>query len=207
MSADAGDKSGETPANTIRETIKWVIAAFAAPLAIMVGTSPLANFGALEGNRLAVAILCGGVGVGMILWAIKEASDVLLLDTYYLSQVRSEQSEYVDAHADDLLPFGYHSLEEFLFERKQRRGELADTEDEKEKEKLRAQLDKMQTFVMRIITVSHYERMREDFKHRRARLLTAAVIGTVAFGGFAWATGAPVKTDAKPPVSVYCGAR
>jgi hypothetical protein len=204
VSADAGDKSGETPANSIRETIKWIIAAFAAPLAIMVGTSPLANFGALDGSRLIVAILCGALGVAMILWAIKEASDVLLLDPYYLSQVQSEQSAYVDAHADDLLPFGFHNLEEFLFELKQRRGELADSEDEKEKEKLRAQLDRMQTFVARIMTVSHYERMREDFKRRRTRLLIAAVLGAVAFGGFAWATGAPAKTDAKPPVSVYC---
>lgn len=108
-------------ATTLRETIKWLAAAFAGTVALIIGNSPFAGLGKLElfSGRwwLALVLLLGGfAGVCLALWRALRIlkPDVLyrssllgthddLLNEEELAELRPLR-EHIDAHGDDLLP-------------------------------------------------------------------------------------------------------
>jgi hypothetical protein len=206
MAGNSGGDEHAAAANNIRETVKWIIAAFAAPLAIMVGTSPLTNFGSLQGIHLLVASIGGAAGVLVIVYAIKVASNVLVMKTFFLGDISADGklSTYVDTHGKDLLPAKYTTFEAFMKMRTSLFAAFAQETDKEKKEVLNAKLETVRTITTRIIRLCNYEQMRMSFEKVRLRLLICAVGGAISFGAFAWATAAP-GSPPKPPVQVYCG--
>lgn len=72
----------------VRDTIKYVIAGFAAVGVILIGSAPLTNLDKLHGGWWLVAGAGGLLAIAGVMYAIWQASDVLLPDVITLDQVR-----------------------------------------------------------------------------------------------------------------------
>lgn len=193
-------------AQTLRETVKWLIAAFAAPLAIFVGTAPLATLAAIQGTKLEIAILLCVICVGAVLLAIKLASDLLIPGPIFVEEIGSDPTlvRYIDDHGADLLPLSAPTLEKFLRERKDTM-QLLTTEGDAAPESAREDYATNATITARLIGLSGYMRLRDQFRLLRIRLLGLAGVSIVALAGFVALTNAPPEPKPSlPDIKVYC---
>ena len=185
-------------AKGIRDTIKWLIASFAAPLALLVGTSPLAKLGALDRSKAEVAIAAGGTALAVVIYAIKLATDLLVSRPLLLADVMSNDDirSFIDEYHEDLLPVGEGTLCGFYAEHRDLGKKLRDPnapttpDDLKDYQEGRRVVDKLLEF-------ANYERLRRQFEAIRLKFVILAIIGAVAAVTFAWAAGnaAPVWPD------------
>jgi hypothetical protein len=94
-SSTADDASAElwrSATTQVRDTIKYVIAGFAAVGAIMVGTAPLAGLGKVFGWWWWVAGIGGALAIAGVIVAVWRASDVLLPEVVTLDQVQAAEA-------------------------------------------------------------------------------------------------------------------
>jgi hypothetical protein len=206
MPADSSGDQWNAATDNIRETTKWLITAFAAPVAIIVGTSPLTNFGTLRGPLLLIAVVAAGIGVAVVLYAIKLASDILVMKTFFLSDIESNVDliALVDSHANILLPSGIQNFAEFLVERNSNIEELSTETDEKKLKELEADYAVYQRATFRIVGLCNREQTRSQFEKMRGSLMRMAFFGVIAFGTFSWTTSVPDASEKKPIVQVIC---
>lgn len=123
MSQTAGPARPDfsSAATTLRETVKWLAAAFAATAALVIGSSPLSGLGKIApfSGRWLLAIALLMLGFALICWALWRALRILKPDALYrsgllgthdhlLSQAERDELQAVrkqiDAHGADLLP-------------------------------------------------------------------------------------------------------
>jgi hypothetical protein len=188
--------------NSVRETMKWLIAALAGLAALVVGTSSLTNLGALSwGPRLVVAIESSVAGLGLILYGIKIALDVLLVSPFFLKNLVDDDkklSNYINTHADDVLPHEYKTLKAFYDARNAKRDIYWDKKQpEKDRNEAGDYLKRVQPFVALILGLAALEQLRTNFMTARTKLLTIAVLAFVCLGIFAWAANPP-KEEPSP---------
>jgi hypothetical protein len=102
----SGDRFA-TPLANLRDTVKWLVAAFAGLAAVALGSSPLTGLGSLPlGWRLYLAIAGGITGLFFVFAAIYKALRVLAAEPFFLAEVKrsADLRSYLDEHAEDLLP-------------------------------------------------------------------------------------------------------
>jgi hypothetical protein len=199
MAGSSNDDHAAATAN-IRETVKWLIAAFAAPLAILVGTGPLASFTPSPPALVALAAVAAVIGLACVLYAIKRASDILVMRPFFLSDVQAsaELSGFVNAHAADVLPSTSTTLAEFLKQRKENIEALQQETDDAKVRALTADYNVYAEATGRIVKLCNFERTRAEFEALRSQLLILAVVGILSATTFTWiASGAgSSKTNA-----------
>lgn len=119
--ADTARPDFSSAAATLRDTVKWLAAAFAATVALVIGSSPLSGLGKIApfSGRWLLAIALLVIGFLLICWALWRALRILKPDAMYRSGLLgthdhllspAERDElqavrrHIDAHGADLLP-------------------------------------------------------------------------------------------------------
>lgn len=112
-------------ANTLRDTVKWLAAAFAGTAALVIGNSPLSGLGQLPLWRWVLALLALALGFGLICLALWRTLRILKPDALYRSDLLGthdklrtpeERKELealravIDARGADLLPHNARTL-------------------------------------------------------------------------------------------------
>jgi hypothetical protein len=183
----------------IRETVKWLITAFAALATAILGGSPLTGFGALDhGPRLAVAILGGLAGMICVFWAIKLAVDILVRDSVFFGEIHHypELVTYIDAHSEDLLPIEYPSFAAFAKERALAIAIVNDDNASDDDRKVAtAFLITAREYVGSLAGIAALENMRAQFRRSGRMLFVLAVLMVVFIGVFSWAANPPKPDD------------
>jgi hypothetical protein len=115
MAADAtpADPYATQKAN-IRDTVKYMAAAYAACGPLLVAGLSFANLGSLSSARLAVTVVAGAAAFGCILLGLKSILDILIGGQVFATTLGPAAKSYVDQHATELLSAGFGSYDDFL---------------------------------------------------------------------------------------------
>jgi hypothetical protein len=211
VSADNSDAQSFADGRAnIRETIKWMVAAFAGLAAVLVGTAPLSNIGELTGTALILASACAIVGFACVLAAIDIALKILVTPLIFLSDISADKSlsDVIDSHRDDVLPPGIATIAKFVENRLKTQNKLLallsakaephETEEARKAKqaeiaRVQASFDATNAVSARLLGLAHYEQLRRDFDKSRKSLFLVAVAAFVALSTFGWIT-----THARP---------
>jgi hypothetical protein len=209
----ADDPFGAAKAN-LRDTIKWLAAAFAGAGGIAIGSSPLTSLGALSPNEprlwaavaaLAVALVCFAQGVAIVL-------DLLIGDVFFLEEARDDNAlmALVDERRRDLLPPTYLSLTAILDARRTAADEiwnLRATPTAPAYVAAKARYDALAPILARLTSLLHLERFRGRVAAARKPLFGFACAGALALAAFAWTANPPkpAAAAAAPPAAAPQG--
>jgi hypothetical protein len=121
-STNAHDDASSTdiyagPKANIRDTAKWMGLAYAAVAAVFIAGAPFSGIGSLELWRLALTIVAGIVALTAFLLALNEILKFLIGDYCFASRLSDETKNFIDDHADDILPARFQSYQAFVSER------------------------------------------------------------------------------------------
>lgn len=204
MSGDASEDEYASSAGNLRDSAKWLIATFAAPLAVLIGTSPLTRLSSLHGSTLFIALGSGATCALMAGWAIKLASDVLIQRTTFLSEVAKDEEivALVNEHHTDFLPPPLTTLDAFLVKRKANIDELSRTADSAKRKALLEDNDVFNSVTSRLLGYASYNRLAQKFELLRSRLFFLATVGVVSLGTYVAVTTSGASDE--PSVKVTC---
>jgi hypothetical protein len=179
--------------SNLRDTVKWLITALAGLAAIVLGGSPLTEFGTLSpGWRLYLAIGTGSLGLLFVFIAIFLAFRLLVWEPFFLSDLakHEELSKLLEEHASDLLPSEYQKVDDFLKARNAARAVLmkagSDTSAEK-RTNAEQFIDQSDPYVDKLLSLAHFEYLRRRLVRSAWMFFTLAICTVVALGAFAWA--------------------
>jgi hypothetical protein len=213
-----GDSFAGARAN-IRDTIKWLIAAFAGVAAVIVGTAPLTDIGSLKGLLLLLALSAGALGIICVLLAINVAVKILVTPIFFLSDIVKDPalSKIIDDHCGDVLPAGFKTVKEFLANRTKIQDTLfklqntepgpnetddAAAERRKEIQLWQSVLPNSIAVTNRLLGLAHYERLRRGFDESRKALFQYAIFAVLFLTGFSVLTTRAKTHEATPPLHV-----
>jgi hypothetical protein len=192
----ASDPFAAAQAN-IRETVKWLVTAFAAMTAAVVGTSPLTGLGSLPfGERLYLAVGAGFIGLLIAAWVIAKALRLLVTPPFFLGDIVADAAlrEFVDTHAYDLMPSQYPTVAQVVAARKDAldilRGMVAGNADD-----ARVTLRKLSPWTDRLMSIGYLEHLRRRLDGSLWSMAVAAFAAVLFFGIFAWAANPPKAGD------------
>lgn len=189
---------------SLRETIKWLIAGFAAIAAAIMGAVPLVSLGSLAGSNLYVAAAAGALAVAAILVALYLALDLLLSDSFYLGTLSEDSAKDVrkklERYQDNLVAPNFASLAQFL-ERRQafrRRAQAYDgLPEERRTQREVDEIKKEQEVILPterlIVAAGHFELLSERARKRVPWLLALALLASSALVVVAWALASKAK--------------
>lgn len=218
MSEPAAPKSDFTSAaTTLRDTVKWLAAAFAGTAALVIGNSPLSALGQLTHGNQAFAILLLAVGFGLICVALWRTLRILKPDVLYRSdllgthddQRTAEELEElsalratIDAHGADLLPPNAPSLKQLAADLEQIEKDLAEAEAEQPPdphaiEELKNARAAYWKEIAKVLPLAQYLRLHRRFEKEQLRMAVLSVLALLFLLLFAIASRAPDKD--KPP--------
>jgi len=100
--------------NNIRDTVKYMAAAYAACGTVIFTGISLSGLGSLPLERLLPALLTGFAAIASVFAAIESIVDMLIGDFSFPSTLDGAARAYIDQNATDLLPAGCHSYDNFL---------------------------------------------------------------------------------------------
>ncbi len=203
-------------ASTLRETVKWLAAAFAGAAGLVIGTSPLSGLGRLEflSPRWALAVLLLLLGFLLICLALWRTLRILRPDVLYRSNLLAPGKDQelvplcksIDAHAADLLPHNYPSLAavaKALDEVKRKLEETKSIQDPTEKARALAAGQGLRTKLLaevnRLLPLAQYLRLQQRFEREQPRMAAFGVLALLALLGFTIAAGVPEKKENPPP--------
>jgi hypothetical protein len=197
----------------IRDTVKWLIAAFAGMAAAIVGGSPLTGLGTpMPDWRIVLAVASGVIGLLLVAQGITVALRILVTPPFFMSDITDDADllGVINAHVDDLLPPPFTDFGAFVAKRSEARAVVrrvsaidpADTDADKKRkegERLNAQtfLDNSGLWADRLISFAYFEKLRRQLQGAATQLFEVAFLAALAFSVFAWAAN-PGKDDAKP---------
>jgi outer membrane protein OmpA-like peptidoglycan-associated protein len=221
--ADAIKPDFASAATTLRDTVKWLAAAFAATAALIIGSSPLTGLGklALFSGRWLLAIALLLAGFVLICLALWRALRILKPDVLYRSSLlgthdrlldKDEIKELtnlrkdIDAHGADLLPPKYPTLKQLadnlaLIERQL--SELRATPSSVADPVLRAKSieDGMKAragnwaAIAKVLPLAQYLRLHRRFDQEQRWMALLSVLALVSLLGFAVASTVPDKKE------------
>ena len=205
-----------TASNTIRETAKWLIAAFAAIGVVLVAGSQLSSLGSIKSLSplLAIAIsgvLLGLIGVGLAIWS---AVGIMTPEHITLSHLIIDKNlenirTFIEKDEDflkkrvtkiaDLKTQYLQALEDYHRKWDEHIGDLNDTPEGRAKRQsyilAKEKLFYISDIVQQVLAVAAYEYLRRNFRRARKFIFTGGVIATVGIGLFAWAANSPPQKE------------
>jgi hypothetical protein len=187
----------------LRDTIKWLIAAFAALAVAVLGSSPLTGFGTLApGWRLYLAIGAGFVGLSLVFVAIYIAFRLLVWRPFFLSDLAADSDlfSFIEEHSADLLPPELPRFAEFLQARDKARAFLQQTSREPDapnRAKAKQFITDSDLFANRLLSLAYFEHLRRQLMKFGWVLFALALAAVVALGIFAWAANPTGKGGEK----------
>jgi hypothetical protein len=194
-------------ADRIRETVKWLITAFAGVGAALIAGSQLASLGKIEGGRLAFAVACVVVGLCALAYAIAAAAGVITGGRVSLGDLAGASTTDLTAvrarvNGDPALLAGYTDVadmdSEYATALGQRKADFeahyGDVHDSGKA--LTAQLSDAKALaadqaVQRLLTVASFYTLSDAFNNARPRMFGGALVAALAIVGFAWAAHPP----------------
>jgi hypothetical protein len=188
----------------LRDTIKWLITAFAALAAAVLGSSPLTGFGTLApGWRLYLAIGAGFIGLTLVFVAIYIAFRLLVWSPFFLSGLAADSDllNFIEEHSADLLPPELPRFANFLQERDKARVFLQQTAHEPDApNRARAKQFMVDSDLVanRLLSLAYFEHLRRRLIKFGWVLFALALAAVVALGVFAWAANPTGKGSEKP---------
>jgi hypothetical protein len=209
MAADATaeDPYASQKAN-IRDTAKYMAAAYAACGPLLVAGLSFANFGSLSNARLAVTVVAGAVAFGCILLGLKFILDILIGGQVFATTLDPAVKSHIDQHAAELLSAGFRSYDEFLERWKKANMDVQDLAGQwralappatgspnPDVERLKTEYDAAvaalsgyNTALTRTVGSAQLYLLQEQLKKVRRWLGGLAIVGFVALCAALWAT-------------------
>lgn len=222
MSADAqGSRSDfKSASTTLRETAKWLAAAFAGAVALVIGGSPFTGFGKLPPFELrwTLALLLLLFGVACIYFALWRTLRILKPDALYRSDLlgtndeplseeerekpekREEREELealrqvIDAHGADLLPDEAPTLGDLATALDDIRENLKFYESNgpaHEIEEGEQRQDKYRAIIADLLPFAQYLRLQRRFEKEQPRMAVSTFLALLSLLGFALAANVP----------------
>ncbi len=206
-------------ATTLRDTVKWLAAAFAGTAALLIGNSPLSGLGQLPflSARWTLAFCLLIAGFLLICFALWRTLRILKPDVLYRSDLLGTQDDLlslrelaelralrstIDAHGDDLLPVNASRLNKVA-------KEIKAIEDDYERAKAKLPPDE-QTMtdcisdraeywaeIAKVLPLAQYLRLHRRFEQEQLLIGLLAMAALLTLVGF---TVASTVTTAKQPV-------
>lgn len=219
MSEPTPSKSDFTSAaTTLRDTVKWLAAAFAGTAALVIGNSPLSALGQLPLAHQALAILLLAGGFGLICAALWRTLRILKPDVLYRSdllgthdqQRTAEELEElqalrdtIDAHGADLLPPNADSLPQLAADLAQIEKDLDEAEAEQPPdpqaiEELKSARAAYWKEIAKVLPLAQYLRLHRRFEKEQLRMAVLSVLALLCLLLFAIASSKAPDKD-KPP--------
>jgi hypothetical protein len=221
---DADDSAAlwRTSATQVRDTIKYIVAGFAAVGTILVGTAPLAGIGKVHGGWWLPALIGAVLALGGVIFAVWKASDVLLPSVSTLDEVKSASTDSEMARIRDEVLGGNEGLfrrwggtvDAFRAQRELEYATLAEIDSYSPQQGEQAALDQARKDVIARIEQlngaanvalagAEYATARDLARDRRAAIAVAAASVAVGVGLFTWAVNRPdsTSTEVEPAVA------
>ena len=211
----------------IRETVKYMAAAYAACGTVIFAGASLSGIGALSPDRLALVLLAGGTALLCVLVGIKQVLDLLNTDFVFASNLSPAATAFINTNRADLLPPGcldYAALQGLrnaanntvAQERAawQALPDLPGPQDPQREAVVQRRADATARYelalrtlagydvwVQRAVNAAHLHLMSEGLKSARVGLGVLTVIGIVAAGVAVYAISKPKVTECNVTVS------
>jgi hypothetical protein len=202
-------------ADRIRETVKWLITAFAGVGAALIAGSQLASLGKIDGGRLAFAVVCVVGGLAALAYAIAVAASIMTAGRVSLGDLADATKTELNAvrsrvNGDPALLAGYSDVADMNSEYgtalTQRKTDFdahySDVHDAGKA--LTAQLSDAKALaadqaVQRLLTVASFYTLSDAFNAARPKMFGGALFAALAIVGFAWAAHPPEEKEKKQP--------
>jgi hypothetical protein len=212
--AAPGDAYASQKAN-IRDTVKWMAAAYAGIAAVFIAGAPFSGLGSLPQNRLIIAALTGAATLIFIFLALGQILKVLIGDNCFARELDAEIKKLIDEHAEDILPARFATYDTFLDERKKARQEVRRLWDclhpapkcslltceqkiklEADFKEALAMSDELEVSTSHIIGIAHLFILQRTLSRLRKRLSSLTILGIGTLVVCIWAL-TPTKPESK----------
>lgn len=222
---NSGDDLIQQGVDRIRDTAKWLIAAFAAIGAVLIAGTQLSSVGGLptclprsaDCLRLWVALPSAALALGAVAFAVSAITAVLLPRVATLSSLRKELSDPKSKIAGyfrsnpELLQ-GFPTIESLACERERlvkNQSQLAEqydrTEDAAGRKQLASRLEEvyadlkdLEDRISQIADTADYQSLSEDFRKAVRRVFFCGAIAATGIAAFAWAANPPQPDQPAP---------
>ena len=195
----------------LREVTKWLITAFAAAGAVLVGTAPLAGIGQVaDRGHLAAVVLGGVLALGSIVWTIFQAAKVLTPEYTTLDDIETVADlepfrELIDSDRRSFLGPWHDQAEPFSRQREDEWTALDDADRmlaelpansperaalEQARDDQRGWVELLEQYAGRLMAMGPYFQVLARFKVARTRMLWGALAAALGIGLFAWGVDA-----------------
>jgi hypothetical protein len=199
-------------AATLRETVKWLAAAFAALAAVVVGSGPISGLGGMppgaERHWAVVYLVVGFVCICAALWITLR---ILRPEAMYRSYLidperpgspkdadereRLRLREAVDAHAKDVLPHNYPTLDKLagaLADVEEKLGKARELPDPQAREQALAKgastRDKLLASASRLLPLAIYLRLQQRLQRSLLPLFLLGIVALLSLAAYGIAT-------------------
>lgn len=221
QTGDTARPDFSSAATTLRDTVKWLAAAFAATAALVIGSSPLSGLGKIApfSGRWLLAIALLVIGFLLICWALWRALRILKPDAMYRSGLlgthddllspaeRDELKavrEHIDAHGADLLPPNYPTLGQLAANLAQIETQLDQLQGNpssiadpvlRAQEILKGKNARAKNWaaVAKVLPLAQYLRVQQRFEKEQVWMAVLSGLALLMLLGFAVASTAPDK--------------
>lgn len=211
--------------SNIRDTAKWMATAYAAVAAVIVAGAPFSGLSALTGDKLVLAIVFGVFALASVLLAINDILSFLIGDYAFVSDLPVDVRDFINEHADDVLPPPFSDYDSFKKYRKDLQAdvraswnELRDpgfqgkVPDEKKilllkHDALIAAYEDCETNSAKLVGLAHLRILQDKLKDLRRRLAICTLIAVLSLAVCVWALprakpeGGHAATDAARMIS------
>jgi len=222
MSDDAAHSSAGDPFATqkanIRDTVKWMVAAYSGVAAVLIAGMSLSGLGALAPCRLGLAGLSAFGVLLCVFLALSAILEILIGDNFFAGAADAESKNLIDAHPEDVLPVGFAKYDDFMKKRGEVRDALSTARHKRDSappdkvadadaalKQARARFQEFEAVTSRLIGQAHLFSLQFKLKRLRGRLATLTGLGVVALVICIWAL-TPPKPEPKSVSIVIPGA-
>lgn len=207
----------------LRDTIKWLAAAFASMGAVVVAGSPFSGIGAFTSldARFVLALASLVVSFAAVAFGIYALLRLLVPDVLRISDLAeprpdaknepeelSQLREYIRANSRYLLPLEHQTVQSLIDAVLEQQNLLrrAKTEKVNNLDAYQGAFDALSREVQRLLDFAVYMRLYLRVQNARPALAGCAAVTLVALLAFAWASNPPKpeKDDSAQPVVVHC---
>jgi hypothetical protein len=218
MADEAADKPAvESPpgplaagAERIRDSAKWLIAAFAAVGAVLAAGLQLTGLGGLEGGRLLATLIGLGLAVAGVVVAITASGSVVtasFVSLKWLSEQASSNTAMVDVEGDTGLLGGFATVKDLkdaydaaVAARKEaleaHYGDPADDAKKLKAQTTQAWVQALDQSQVHVIERAGFNKLRSAYREAGRWIAVGAVLAAVGIATFAWGANPPSSESA-----------